>query len=156
MKYVRRIDIGCHGYEVMLPKIVLSRKHTKLFADSAYGNKKCAYLEAKKYVKKTLIENGCSHLLAKQSHDSVPIGKDGVVGVTRRKETNSNKSPYWRASYTGKTGRRYRRFSVNIHGECGAFRSACKARYEAVGVLYIRSGVDIPCMPEVPYRTIDE
>jgi len=154
MKYIYRKDsLDQHYYQVEIPERVRCAQRIGTFSDNKYGGKIRALEAAKRFLEVSLKNAGQQHLIYGHSYDTKPVGMSGVVGVVRMEDKNSNKSPYWRASYFNGEGRRmYRRFSVSKHGECGAFKKACAVRFAHTNELYIESDAYLPCLPDVPFK----
>lgn len=102
------------------------------FADSKYANKEDALEAAAKWRDAKLTELAKTHGLSSTNiaiHLNDNRNKSGVVGVSL---TTSNGRPLWRARVGRGSGKI---FYIKTHSYNGAFKKACKYRFEKAGII---------------------
>jgi len=134
-----------------------SKPVNKSFSDSKYGSRKKAFIAAIEYRNKHLKRIGKLSRLHKVGHAKRhrhALNTSGVIGVSRYINYKQSDSYLgWQAygMYEGKTWRRS--FSADKYSDKGAFRAACKERYDRHGRLSIHCKIKyLPCSPGVPWE----
>lgn len=162
IKYIQRLDFNyTHGWQVRLCYKSSRITHSKMFSDGVYGGKLKALREAKKWrddlLKRLNLESYLSNPYRPQGpHRRNSKNRSGVIGVHFDCTTRKGNIYYcWIASYQKDKKQTHTHFSINLYGDCGAFKMACKKRFEMSGPLKVYRDSDLPCRIPVQHHYID-
>jgi len=159
-KHIYRVDSeSAHsvGWKVMI-KLPSGEMITRTFADSLGGGKTKTLETAIAWRDEQMaIHNIQDSLHSKRrrvgSYGGRKDNTTGLLGITTEvAKRKLGDILYWTISGIGPEGKKVRaKYSTKTHGECDAFRMACRKRYELAGELVqIAKETDWPCEPDVP------
>lgn len=170
LKYITRMDYGhIIGWyaRIQLPNKVL---YSKYFSDYKCNGRNKALSKAIAYRNKLVKNLGIEYKLNMPHQMTGPRERfnsctTGIIGVICTVTTGRNGIDYyaWKGYWWDRDADsiKQRSFAVLKHGECDAFRQACRVRFNQCGTLYIykdRAKYKTPCgIPRgVRYKFINE
>ena len=135
-KNISRVDTrATHGYQVRMRRRRVS--FDKFFSDKKFGGKRKALLAARDYRDELAANNRAFSRKETAALKDAPASS-GVPGVRLEEKTvvsgeYETTYSFWVAQWSPEPGvRKTRRFSVDKHGDEGAFKKAVNARRRGV------------------------
>lgn len=149
--HIYRIDTeerGRHCWMVMIQRS--GRRVTQIFYDAANPGGRKGALAAARVWRDAVLEGAPEDDRAAQLRLVVRRNsKSGIPGVIRYQPRKENRGPCWLARWEEPgIGQRTKRFSVQLHGEDGAYELAVEARRAALERLgYLKEGAALTRAP---------
>lgn len=149
-KYIGRTEISW--------RLRIRHRHREEFCKhfnfEKYGGIKSALTAAIDLRDRLLKDYGMFEYIDCKKSPDLQTARDSqpCIGVYRTKNWQRGKLFYsWTVTIHKEGKQSKRHFSINLHGEKGAFLKACEERFRQSGQLIIVNKKALPCKPNVPY-----
>jgi len=156
-KYLSRIDNRNRymaGWQVRI-RLDGEREVSRLFSDGEYGGREPAKTAARDWRDQYLSRQGLTNYLESEQRSrggyrSRADNTSGIIGI-QKQSRHETTGTVWVATYREDGQLKRKAFSESKHGPEGAFKAACRVRYEKTGELLQQDpDPDWPCEPGVP------